>query len=203
MTFLELCQRLRQEVGVAGTGPLSVAGQSGEYARLVSWIITSWQQLDTERRYRFDWSQGTIALNATDTEYSLPADFDVWADDTLRFGNDRIEVVPWSELESGADRFARVAIAPDVVLHLNASPKANDALTFEYWRTPQMLVNDADVPRLPERYHMAIVYRAMLQYAMYENAPEVAQQAQMNDQRIMQQIVRSELPSVASAGPLA
>ncbi|RME56466.1 hypothetical protein D6779_10580, partial [Candidatus Parcubacteria bacterium] len=42
MNYLQLCQRLREKVGASGEGPLSVAGQRGEYARIVNWIDEAW-----------------------------------------------------------------------------------------------------------------------------------------------------------------
>ena len=35
LSFLQMVQRLRQEAGVSGNGPVTVASQSGEYKRLV------------------------------------------------------------------------------------------------------------------------------------------------------------------------
>jgi len=204
MTFLELCQRLRQEVGAAGNGPASVNSQSGEYARFVSWIATAWRELQNEHRWAFDWARGEIELTALDTEYSLPSDFDVWDSETLQFAGERIEVVPWHYLDKGvAGTFGRVAIAPDGVLHLNAPPDNEGGLTFEYWRTPQELVENTDQPRMPSRFHMCVVYRAMMQYALYENAQEVAQQAGRNSLRIENRLMESQLPHIELPPSLA
>jgi len=204
MTFLDLCQRLRQEVGAAGNGPAAVTSQSGEYARFVSWIRTAWQEIQNERRWAFDWVRGEVDLNTLDTTYPLPNDFDAWESETLQFAGDRIEVVPWHELDKDvAGTFGRVAIAPDGVLHLNAPPSNAGNLTFEYWRTPQELAAAADVPRMPARFHMVIVYRAMLQYALYENASEVAQQASLNEARLINRMMESQLPVIDLPEPLA
>ena len=204
MTFLELCQRLRQEVGAAGNGPANVAGQSGEYARLIGWVQTAWREIQLERRWRFDWSLGQVELTTEDIQYPLPEDFEAWAADTLRFGSQVIRVLPWEELRYAAnDHFTCTAIAPDGVLHLNAAPNTSGALQFEYWRTPQELENNNDVPRMPPRYHMAIVYRAMLQYGLYENAPEVVQQANANYREVMMRVAATELPPISTGEALA
>jgi len=204
MTFLELCQRLRQEVGAAGNGPANVVSQSGEYARFVGWTATAWRELQNERRWAFDWARGEVELTALDTEYSLPSDFDVWESETLQFAGERIKVVPWYELEKDvAGTFGRVAIAPDGVLHLNAPPANAGNLTFEYWRTPQELVNNADQPRMPSRFHLCVVYRAMMQYALYENAQEVAQQAGRNAVKMEILLMESQLPRVELPPSLA
>jgi len=204
MTFLELCQRLRQEVGAAGNGPANVVSQSGEYARFVSWIATAWRELQNEHRWAFDWARGEVELTALDTEYSLPSDFDVWDSETLQFAGDRIEVVLWHELDKDvAGTFGRVAIAPDGILHLNAPPASAATLKFEYYRTPQELVNNADQPRMPSRFHLCVVYRAMMQYALYENAQEVAQQAGRNALKMENRLMESELPRIQLPPSLA
>lgn len=204
MTFLELCQRLRQEVGAAGNGPANVAGQSGEYARLIGWVQTAWREIQLERRWRFDWSLGQVELTTEDTQYPLPDDFDTWVVDTLRFGSQAIRVLPWEELRYAAsDHLTCAAIAPDGVLHLNAATKTSGVLMFEYWRTPQELESNNDVPRMPTRYHMAIVYRAMLQYGLYENAPEVVQQANANYREVMMRVAATELPPINTGEALA
>lgn len=202
MNFLSLCRQLRQETGSSGNGPSSVSNQTGASARLVSWIQSAWREIQTERRWFFNWAQGSVSLNTSDTQYTTPSDFDMWLPETLRFNGDRIHVVAWSELES-ADRFTAVALAPDGSLHLNATPDQSGALTFEYWRTPQELTADTDVPRMPERFHMAIVYRAHKQYGFYESAPEAVEWAVMNEAKIMRELMKSQLPNFELPEPLA
>lgn len=52
MTYLQLCQRLRQEAELPGTGPSSVTGQTGQFKRLVDWIAASWRDI---QNYHPDW----------------------------------------------------------------------------------------------------------------------------------------------------
>lgn len=204
MTFLEMCQRLRQEAGAAGTGPANVAGQSGEGARLVGWVATSWEEIQREQYWKFDWAQGAVRLNTLDTMFSLPADLDVWNPDSLKFQGRPIHVVAWSDLEKqSANAFHQVAISPDQVLHLNAAAEAEKDLTFEYWRTPQMLSGNGDVPRMPTRFHMLIVWRALVHYALYENAPEVLQRARLMSAQLENDLQHSQLPKVETGPALA
>ncbi|GAB2799088.1 hypothetical protein GCM10027040_27650 [Halomonas shantousis] len=209
MTFLELCQRLRREVGAAGNGPSNIAGQSGEYARLIGWVRDAWAELQAERRdWRFDWAQGGVDVVHDFREYLLPDDFDRWDAGTLRLQGKTLQVVSWAVFreryrEPAGQGPRHVAIAPDGILHLDDYPATSGEITFEYWRTPQVLESNTDTPRLPERYHMLVVYRAMLQYGLYENAPEVVQQAGINAARLLSQMELSELPTLSFAGPLA
>jgi hypothetical protein len=52
--FIQLCQLLRQEAGIAGTGPSTTEGQSGELGRLVQWIIEAYEDIQLKNlEWRF------------------------------------------------------------------------------------------------------------------------------------------------------
>lgn len=61
VTFLDLCQRLRRECGVAGTGPSTVVGQVGEMARIVGWIQSAWMDIQ-ETHQDWEFFRGTISF---------------------------------------------------------------------------------------------------------------------------------------------
>lgn len=211
MTFLELCQRLRQEVGAAGTGPAAVTGQHGEYQRLIGWIAQAWLELQLERRqWRFAWAEAEIELDPAFRDFSPPADLGHWEAATLRVGDQRLSALDWPTFrdryraDSGHERPTAITQLPDGTLRLDTTPPDAGPLTFEYYRSPQVLAANGDTPRMPEHFHMLIVYRAMLSYALYENAPEVAQKAQLAEQGVMIAMEHSELPDMEIfGGPLA
>lgn len=64
MTYLELVQRLRQECGVAGDGPLSVVGQTKEMKRLCDWIQQSLIEIE-QIRNDWEWMRKPIAFDTT------------------------------------------------------------------------------------------------------------------------------------------
>jgi len=210
MTYLELCQRLRQEVGAAGAGPASVTGQHGEYARMVSWIPQAWREIEVSRhQWRFDWAEASVPVEADFRQYSPPADLDRWDAETLVCNGRPLVAMSWelfrkNHLEDSGQAYPQILTQkPDLTLVLDTVPKQDGQITFEYWRTPQKLTEGGATPRLPERYHMIIVYRAMLYYGLYENAPEVVQAARSGESRIMGEMELSELPAIVSGGPLA
>lgn len=215
MTFLELCQRLRQEVGAAGVGPAAVKAQHGEAARLISWISQAWTEIQTEHRdWRFAWAMGEVMMEDGYRDYPLPNDFGSFIPETIYLGDRRLTLLPYRIFRQ---RFRKptvqepkhLTVTPDDtlrtggVLSIDGIPDENDALTFEYYRKPQVLAENGDVPRLPEEYHMLIVYQAMIQYGLYENAGEVVQQGSANTQRILRLITDSELPDMTLPGALA
>ncbi|MCD6006908.1 phage adaptor protein [Halomonas sp. IOP_31] len=210
MTFLELCQRLRQEVGAAGTGPATVTGQNGEMQRLIGWIQQAWREIQTEQQeWRFAWAEGEVELSAGFRDYDLPDDFDHWVEDTLRIGDRPVRALDYPDFRrlhrepANEQAIGSVCVTPDNKLRLSSLPAAEVTLSFEYFRTPQELTDNGDVPRMPPRYHLLIVYRAMMQYGLYENAPEVVQQGNSNASRLMGDMMMSELPPMTFAGALA
>jgi len=98
-------------------------------------------------------------------------------------------------------------VAPDKSLWFGPIPDASDGsgytITAEVWFGPQALSADADTPLMPAQYHMAIVYRAMLKYARYESAPEVAAGANDELQQMMNKIYTDQLPVMGSGPPMA
>lgn len=209
MTYLELCQTLRREVGAAGTGPANVEGQTGEYARLVEWVRDAWVRIqETHERWHFAWAEGSVDIEPAFRDYELPADVALVDPDALYRGATKLTLVDWQQFRedfrepSGAE-IRRVSFSPDGLLRLEAFPTQTEVISFEYWREPQRLSGNTDVPRCPETYHLAIVYAAMIQYGLYENAPEVVQQARLNYGGVYQQMVNRELPGIKIQGPLA
>jgi hypothetical protein len=210
MTFLDLCQSLRQEVGAAGSGPASVQAQHGEYARLVSWIQQAWREIQLSReRWLFAWAEASINVEPEFRTYSPPSDLRVWDEGTIRCNGLPLKVLTWPEFRG---RFAQdseqvspsfVAQRPDGVLVLDTTPETSGEIAFEYWRTPQALALGADVPRLPDQYHLVIVYRAMLFYGLYENAPEMVQAARSGEAGLHRDMTQTQLPIAEFAGPLA
>ena len=70
MDFLSLCQRMRQECGISGSGPTTVVGQSGNLQRIVDWVNTAWIDIQTTNQ---DW--GWMRASASFTTVSGQATY--------------------------------------------------------------------------------------------------------------------------------
>jgi len=93
-TFLSIVQLLRQEAGIAGTGPSTVVGQTGEMKRLVDWTAAAWFEIQATHpdwRYkRYSVSFATVAAQATYTPAQAgitAATFSRWVRDSFRVYN--------------------------------------------------------------------------------------------------------------------
>jgi len=222
MNFLQLCQRVAREVGVPGTGPASVSSQTGELARIVNWVRTAWEDVQTDRP---DWlwmrDSFSFVTTLSDRQYS-PADcgiatrFSSWDSESLRIyrqsQNDEMALywMPYAEFRAtyivgpqttNQPLHATLATNRDLLL----GPTPDDAYTIngEYRKSPQELAADADEPEIPSEYHMMIVYRAMMMYARYNSAPEIYEDAAANYKRIKSRLEWNQLPDVDTAGTLA
>lgn len=228
MTYLELCNLLIMEAGITASPMLTVAGQTGEYGRVVNWINRAWLDLQAEHQ---DWqwlrkstSFTTVGGQAT---YRVGAgldinlsDFGMWAGDTFRnyvttVGNigeifmTEIDYEDWRNgyqygaLRSTQSRPIVFAIGPDK--SINVGPVAADGYTVtgDYYSLPVGLVADSDTPALPSQYHIAIVYSAMMMYGAFEAASEVYQRGATYYDTWHKRIMLDRLPQIRMAGALA
>lgn len=210
MNYLQLCQRLRQEVGGSGDGPASVTSQTGENRLYVDWINQAWTEIQNLRvDWDYHWSQMSITLTSGQSTGTLPADFRTLKDGTLYIGIYPVSIITWDQMSDlrsqglNTNRPTSVAIAPDGTLYLNATCDQNYTLTGEYFILPQSLTSNVDIPLLPSRFHMMIVYKAMMYYASYENAPEVGAMGNLQYQQMLSDTGIDELPLVTPPGPIA
>ena len=97
-----------------------------------------------------------------------------------------------------------VAIGPDRSVNLGPPPDGSYTITADYFLAPSLMVADTDTPTgLEVRFHMLIVYKAMMKYAAYEAAPEVLQRAAMEWGAMFPQLEALRLPQISFGGALA
>jgi hypothetical protein len=206
-TFLELAQKLRQEVGAAGSGPAAVTGQTGEARRLVDWVRDAWVDIQAKQvAWSFLWAQFEKAVTDAESDYLVAEDANRVVPDTVRLNGQRLV-----SLEYG-DYSRRIVTSPETVPQsfvilpdrkLRILPASNGTLTGDYYRTPQVLAANTDTPLAPAHLHEAIVAQAMIFYAAYEDAPEIYQDGSMRLRRWMTRLQNECLPSIELPGPLA
>jgi hypothetical protein len=234
-TFLQLVQKLRQECQIAGTGPTSVVGQTGELKQLVDWTIDAYSELQSRngghwrwlrRDFTFDTTSGvdTYAPTAiTDVDDSaLITRFSAWRNndwedppkifqDSVGIGSQRWMI--WVPYEWFKQIYRIGAQTDGFPHHITTDPRDNlligpkiantHTITGEYWRSPQILALDVDVPEMPTQYHNLIVYRAMEKYAGAEAAPEVMTRAKNEGRPLLRQLEKNQLARFRKGGPLA
>lgn len=224
MNYLEICKRVRQEVGVAGTGPSAVTSQTGEYKRIVDWVASAWEDLQNKRT-DWLWMNGTFSFvtiadqdTYTASEAGIASRFKRWDRDNLRIyttatgvaDETRLTYLPWEQwrhpFRTGVQTAGRPTMAttmPNGSLGVGYKPTAGFTISGDYHKSAQSLTADADTPEMPSEYHMAIVYRAMMMYGRYMGANEVYEDGQVNYTRIVRQLAANQAPELQLGAALA
>jgi hypothetical protein len=208
LNFLQIVNRLKVESGRSG-GPIgSVATVGADDARLVAWAADFWRELQTSRDWR--WMRATGAalpvldgqvIYDPDADWAL-TDFGRWVRPSGDYqptvtpdGNPgHVSALSWLDYERFRQRFIILPHQPgapqfwteglDGSFMVGPTPTGDWVLTADYWREPTELVADADEPDMPAKFHMLIVWGALMQVAGFDAAPEVYQRALANHDRI-------------------
>ncbi|NDD53731.1 hypothetical protein EBZ39_07610 [bacterium] len=230
MNYLQLINRARVECGVSGSNVAlpTAQGLTGENARIANWINSAWIDIQTAKE-DWQWMRDAVQFNTvtqqqvyTPTQAGVGTTFGNWKRDSFRcssVGQNYVDEQLLNYMEYTTFRnlyqygtmrttYARpvvVSIVPgaDKSLGFGATPDQPYVITGEYYKRPYDLSADADEPNVPTRFHLAIVYRAMMFYGGYEAAPEVYSRGETEFKRLMNRMNIDQLPTIVSGPPLA
>lgn len=230
MNFLQLAQKLVEKCGMSGTGPASVVAQSGELRRAINWINEAWVNIQ-QARNDWDWMRGTVTFSTvpaqptytqqqcgvTDlAEWLMNTQFcsfriynqsqgvgseiflsympyDIWRD-TYQYGSNRLTY----------SRPMAITVTPDQSIGLGQTPDSADyVITGSYFKASAEMAANTDIPAMPARFHMAIVYLAMKYYAMYEEDDYLRGMAEREYNLLFSRMESAQLPEVTFGGALA
>lgn len=207
MNYLDLCRRVREDSGVSGNGPASVVGQTGIMQRIVNWVSKANDEIQI---YHDDWLFlnyfTTQSLTAQTAEYPL-AD---WSGPRLRtlkavfVAGNPIKVVPYHEWLNNAHIYAsgqtgtptNVTLTPDQNLIFFPTPNADAPVTIVAFKLPTQLLLNGDESVIPPQYHEAIVARALMFYADYEEDPYRYSRASQEYENWLRTMTEDQLPPV-------
>lgn len=214
MTFLELVQRLHSESMRSTAAPTSVSGASDRNARLFSRVADAWRNLQNERLWRWMRVTTDVAVTIGQQAYS---DSDLALS---RFGSWRTEddtYVPimyvdgtlnsrwpliyedldtfrqnWIYLTQGNTRPLAWSIDEQDRILLGPAPDLAYKLKAEYWMEPTELAANDDEPDMPSKFHMVLVWRALIDEAKADAKPELLALAEENYALIHGQLLRDQ-----------
>lgn len=218
MDFLTLCQRVRQEGGIAGTGPTAVTTQIGIYQKIVEWVSRAWLDIQSIRPdWNFLHNEHQFSLTIGNGVYTPAAmgitnGVSLWVSDSVKMYDPAIgvadqhylnytEYAAWRriyELGSVANN-APVEFSENPLGSLVFGPAPDKAYTVDlsYFSHPVELVNNTDVPAIATHLHPIIIYRALMYYAGHDDAPDVYQDAKINFDRWLIRLENDQLPSMS------
>lgn len=219
MNFLELAKAVRRESGISGDGPSNVSGQTGMYAKIVEYVRQAHNEIQlAEHQWRFDWARHTQPLTQGVDIYD-PAD---WGLSVRQWRRDTLYVRPagvttqrhWLTFVDHASMVhlktsdtqgvpAYWTERPDRKIEFYPAPQAGLELVAEYYRRPEVLTGNTDIPRMPEEYHMAIVWRAVMMCCAEIEDVARFQVAQRNFLELMMRMRATELEPMDAPEALA
>lgn len=227
-TFLQLVQRLRSEAGVSGADPVTCQNQTSEILRLVRWINDAWLDI---QNLRTDWFFLTQPFTFNTNTITAQQVYSPLQCNTVNFGNwkkdsCRLSSVPsgigseiflpfydWEKFRNtylyGSMRLVQTrpllySIDPQKNFVLGSTPDTSGyAVNGEYYTVATYLVNDTDIPVMPPQYQMAIVYKALTWYGLYEGASEAVDRGNLEYEKIMGRMQNDQLPTVYYGASLA
>lgn len=203
MNFKELVSTLAREGGVSGGGSIStVASPTGETARLVGWIRQA--NIDICKLWfdwKFLWQDFGIATEAGKADYAAPLEWHWWDRDKAYLDGQPMKqaVIEYELWDGYSDQSTgkpnRIILMPDGGLKLLPTPDGIYNLSMPFYKKPQVLANDTDIPIIPEQFHDVIWMRALLKYAYYEAAPEVLERVGTEYPDLLGQLESHQLPN--------
>lgn len=230
MNYLALAQKLVEKCGISGAGPVTTSGQAGELRRVTGWINEAWSSIQQSRQ-DWDWMRSSVSFQTVaDKAIYSPAECGVtdlaeWLMNSknctfrcyLASVGVRSEIdLSYMNYENWRDfyqfgnmRLARsrpmtITITPDNSIGLGLTPDSADyTIVGDYFRDVSVLSADTDIPAMPARFHMLIIYQAMQYYAQYEADEYTRQTAEREYRKMLANMVTAQLPEVTMGGPLA
>lgn len=233
MNFLELVSAAKREGGIPGPTLATVLNQPEEITRVAGWVNAAWHDIQTLHNewefMRGSFSFNTTAGQGTYTPVQagvfVPGspttpNLAQWKKDSFRkylVANGVLaeQYLPYLDYNTFRNMYLfgqmRTTQAPPVTF--TVSPQKNILLgnipddvyniNGEYYSAPIALALDADVPSMPTQFHMAIVWKALAHYGMYEAASEAVTRGEREYSRLLSRLEADQLPTITFGAPLA
>jgi hypothetical protein len=214
MNYFTLVKKTWQKCGLTGAGPTSVVSQVSMPGRIVAFVDEAYAFIQGQHtNWKFLWRKKTgIALTIGDSYY-LPGDLGVT--DLAALSKVFIQVSgQWTSIEivreeSRAAEFDNVPTAnacpaglyilPNGAWQFNAPPDLAYPVIIEYYRTADTLTLNSSVPIFPVDYHRAIVARAVMAYAQYDEDQTLERAATVDFSQILHRLECNQLPLLTFA----
>ena len=207
MNFLKICQEVNTYCGFQGS-VASVSTASGYQARLIQEVKRSWIDIQTERT---DWDFlrkvvdfSTVALT---NEYSLETifgtsdhDFGVWETDSILYDYRLLKYLTYNYFLTLDNSESTGSDPSGYTIHPQSKNlifiPVDDAYTINagYFRTPQELSADADIPLMPAKHHWTIIYKASMGLSAFVGNGTLHQDASFNYAKAWGNLMRDENP---------
>ncbi|RKZ07305.1 hypothetical protein DRQ25_11875 [Candidatus Fermentibacteria bacterium] len=204
MTFLEICIEVYGALGLQGT--FNNVNASNDTRVIAQSVKEAWVNI---QNYRLNWKflQDEVILNLdpSRTNYDLEFIF-LSTDNNFGHWDEKNFIYDYKTLrEVSYNRWKRTEVtATGEPNDFTIKPNDNSVIftpldnTYEvslaYFKQPQILIDNNDVPILPQAYHTLIMYRGLVNAAVFFSSSEMFQFASIRADEMMGQLMREQLP---------
>jgi len=196
MNYLELVNDMLIETDYSDQ-ITSVVGLSDDELRAANWVRDAWVQIQRQEYWSFMEVEGTLVTTIGQDTYSK-ADIVYGGTGTVdridlgSFRNDTAQYyMPlrstsrqrW-QTDTGSARY--VSVNPNETFVISPIPSVVETITMNTWSQPVELAANDDTPTLNPKYHKAIVWLAIANYAREQGGEwNGLRQAALQEYRIM------------------
>lgn len=206
MNRLELARRLIFESGASGVNLGSTLNQTGEARNFVNWIDDAWLEVCGLRNWPSMWEQAQLTITAGNSTLAQAVAHKRYEKDTAKIGTTSLTYYPWHEFRElypvvQAGSPSAWTIRPDRSFALSAIVDAETVVTVERYKQPTKPTADTDIPPIFDEHHMAIVWRALMLYAGFDEAG-TAYKRGAAEYGVVKRLAADDLPSMQWGEPL-
>jgi hypothetical protein len=223
-TYLELVKDVAFDGGTISdpSSIATVQNATGRVLRVARWVTEAWIWVQNQHphwRFKFGEFDGELILSTRaydggalgissrfDTFVEGPTGrHDLWMSDTTIGQSDegRLIFMPFSDFREAfmfgnaqinTGRPTHWTVSPDRRLLVNPIPDKEYRVRGVYRKAPQTLSADGDIPDMPEQYHEAIKWRALVLLGTFDEATTQLPIWQQNLFTVVQNMLVTELP---------
>jgi len=211
MTYLEICKKVDVLFGSQGVFT-SVTTTNGFQALIVQFVQNAWDNIQASRRH-WDFYHTTVNFSTVidQIDYTLAEVFGIGVDNPvenwitdrfIRANFSTLDYVPYDNWIVEDHTNAREPIY--FTNHPNLETegflsfdKPDDVYTYtlHYFRKPQQLANNTDIPICPPEHHDAIVFQALTDLAAHFGNNDIYSTASVRANQLYNNLLRSQNPS--------
>lgn len=215
-----LCIETIDEYGIGGgsTG-FDVSTTEVQHKRLLNFMIAAEiyiNNLHTDWRYLWvDWTGPTLA--AASSTITLPVvategEVNQWLKEAMWLDRAtanpfHLTHVPWKDFrdEFLADTIQTAdpefySVAPDGTIYLDSKTKSSHTPSGEFYRRSSELSEDGDAPLIPSNHRRIIQVKAIINYAIREDAPEILSGEAAEYDDLLEKLEMAEWPGATVDG---
>jgi hypothetical protein len=205
-----------------GASPSSVEGQTGRLLKITNWVRTAYEQIQRENQWRWlnaDFAGDTIAnvREYNSAAMGITERFSRWIFDTPdaqsmfsvylkasgRSDEGFLTFVDWNYFRqnvlvggaaSATGKPIYLTVDEQNRIQIYPIPDAVYTIRGRYRKSPQILTGNTDVPEMPDEFHSAIVWKALMLLGQHDEAFEQQPHWAVNLAQVMQTLREHQLP---------